>query len=394
MKQVLFFLLITFFALSTVEAQSLRELQEQRKKTEESIALTNKLIKKNSKNKNKELSNVKLLSNKISYRKKLISNLDNEIKELDRLIAEKETTIAAYNTDLDTMKANYAHLLQYMWTRRSRYNQMMYVLAGEDVTQIYRRFRYLKEFSSHQKAQATAIQNLSERLVLEKDSLQVQKEQQAQLIGQYSSETQKLENEQTSRKNKIDSLKKDARNLKKQLAAQQKKRDELKRFVDKLIAEEAKKASKDGKKMQLTPEQKLISDQFIGNKGKLPWPVASGVVTEHFGLHKHEVSNRVDVNSDGIDIQTDTGNDARSIFDGEVTLIAVLPGNVLGVIIRHGEYCSFYANLSEVYIKKGDIVNTKQKIGKIASNLDGESILHFEVWKGKTRNNPELWLSK
>jgi septal ring factor EnvC (AmiA/AmiB activator) len=154
MKQAIIFLFLLISTFSSVHAQSLKELQEQRKKTEESIALTNKMLKKNSKSKHQELSNLKLLSRKITYREKLITDISKETTQLEKIISEKELTIGSYNTDLEMMKANYAELIQYIWTRRSSYDQMMYVLAGEDVGQIYRRFRYLNEFSAYQKSQA------------------------------------------------------------------------------------------------------------------------------------------------------------------------------------------------------------------------------------------------
>lgn len=393
MKQALLLLFLLFTTLASVHAQTLKELQEQRKKTEESIALTNKMLETNSKSKNQELSNLKLLSQKISYREKLISDIDKETTALEKDIAEKELAIGSYTTDLEEMKTNYAQLIQHIWTRRSSYDQMMYVLAGEDIGQIYRRFRYLNEFSSYQKSQATAIQELSQRLIAERDNLAIQRDEQAALLTKYSTETKKLESEQSNKSKKVKTLKEQERTLKKQLIAQQKKRDELKKFVDNLIAEEAKKAKKDGK-MQLTPEQKLTSTQFAGNKGKFPWPVASGIIYEPYGKHNHEVYSRVQVENDGVDIRTDKGNNARSIFEGEVSSVIALPGYNKGVIVRHGEYYTFYANLIEVYVKKGDKVSTKQKLGKVYTDSEDKTIIHFQVWKEMTKQNPQLWLSR
>lgn len=395
MKQAITLVLLLSLSLSHVCAQSLRELQEQRKKTEASIALTNKLLNSNSKSKNQELSNIKLLSRKINYRKSLISNIEKENKSLEKLIYEKEITIESYSQDLAEMKDNYAELLQYMWTRRSSHDQLMYVLAGEDIAQIYRRFRYMSEFSAHQKSQALAIQDMNTRLVLEKDSLSAKKEQQTRLLTKYDKETKQLDAEQKSKSKKVDNLKSKERELKKQLAEQQKKRDKLKKFVDNLIAEEAKKAAKDASgKLKLTPEQKLTSSKFVGNKGKLPWPVSSGIVVEKYGQHTHEVYSRVKVQNDGIDIRTEKGGNARSIFDGKVISINALPGYNKGIIIQHGEYYTFYANLTQVYVKKGDQVSTKQKIGKVFTDSKGASTIHFQVWKGMNKQNPQHWISK
>jgi len=392
MKHLFFIFFIFLFATVHSSAQSLSELQNERKKTEEAIALTNKLLNENKKHKNQELSQLKLISRKINYRKKLISDIEKENQELERVIKEKENIIKTYETDLDQKKEDYAALLQYIWTRRSHNDQLMYILAGEDIAQIYRRFRYLREFASYQKAQATAIQDLSQRLVVERDSLQLQKQQQVKLLAQYSSERQQLQVEQNNKEQQVKALTQKEQKLRQQLIAQQKKRDELKKYVDKLIAEEANKAKKS--KLKLTPEQQLTSNQFIGNKGKLPWPVTSGIIDEPFGKHKHSQFSRVEVENDGIDILTDQESQARAVFDGEVISVNALPGYNKGIIIQHGEYYTFYANLKEVYVKKGDIVNTKQNIGKIYTDSTGKTLIHFEVWVDFKPQNPESWLSK
>ncbi len=391
MKHIIFFFILLFFT-SHLDAQTLSELQNERKKTEESIALTNKLINENKKHKNQELSQLKLINRKINYRKKLISDIDKENKTLAEIIEHKEIIIESYAADLESQKENYAELLRYIWTRRSTQDQLMYILAGNDITQMYRRFRYLNEFAGYQKAQATAIQELSHRLTLERDSLNLQKEQQTKLLAKYSNEREKLQSEQNIKEKQVKSLDKKEEKLRKQLAEQQKKRDELKKFVDRLIAEEAKKAKKTN--MKLTPEQKLTSSQFIGNKGKLPWPVASGIIDEPFGKHKHDQFSRVEVENDGIDILTDQESNARSVFDGEVISVNALPGYNKGLIIQHGEYYTFYANLKEVYVKKGDMVSTKQSIGKIFTDNAGKTLIHFEVWIDFKPQNPASWLSK
>jgi murein DD-endopeptidase MepM/ murein hydrolase activator NlpD len=153
--------------------------------------------------------------------------------------------------------------------------------------------------------------------------------------------------------------------------------------------------------MKLTPEQTLTSAQFSDNQGKLPWPVASGIIDEPYGKHNHEVYSRVQVENNGVDIRTDKGSNARSVFDGEIKSVIALPGYNKGVIVQHGKYFTFYANLCEVYVKKGDIVSTKQKIGQVFTDSKGASIIHFEVHmftQNKTnpmaKQNPQLWMCK
>jgi len=220
------------------------------------------------------------------------------------------------------------------------------------------------------------------------------------LLDSKTKEQYNLQQEQQKQDQYVKDLKQKERGLKRQLAQQQKKMDELNKVIEKIVAEEIRK-SNEGKenategKFALTPEEKLVSDQFDKNRGKLPWPVEQGIIISKYGEHKHEVEKTVTVNNPGVDIQTDEGAKARAIFKGTVTGIYQLPGYNLGVFVRHGEYLSFYANLSEVFVKKGDNVDTKQELGRIYTDeFNGRTFLHFEIWKSKVKNNPEYWIAR
>jgi murein DD-endopeptidase MepM/ murein hydrolase activator NlpD len=144
----------------------------------------------------------------------------------------------------------------------------------------------------------------------------------------------------------------------------------------------------------LTPEEKVLSDNFISNKGKLPWPVESGVISSSFGEHPHAVLDGIKVKNNGIDIATKKGSSARAVFNGIVTSIIVITNTNKAVLIRHGDYFTVYSNLESVSVSKGQTVTTKQRIGTVyTGDSDGKTELHFEVWEGKLLCNPALWLA-
>ena len=147
------------------------------------------------------------------------------------------------------------------------------------------------------------------------------------------------------------------------------------------------------KKYKLTPEEKLISDDFAKNRGKLPWPVEQGFVSEKFGVNVHPVFKQVKLNNAGITITTSRNADVRAVFKGVVTEIMFIPGDNNVVIVRHGNYLTVYSNLVEIFIKKGDTVNVKQKIGKLAVSSGNNSTLNFQVWRDKDNLDPQLWLT-
>lgn len=149
----------------------------------------------------------------------------------------------------------------------------------------------------------------------------------------------------------------------------------------------------------LTPEAVNLANSFEANKGKLPWPVDRGIITGSFGTHKHAVAQRVMVDNNGIDIQANPGAAVRTVFDGTVTSIFSVPGRGNVVLVSHGVYFTVYSQLATVNVAKGSQVKTKQTIGTVGTNEDGESIMNFQVWKVGTNNNtskmnPESWIAR
>ncbi len=138
-----------------------------------------------------------------------------------------------------------------------------------------------------------------------------------------------------------------------------------------------------------------MSSNFEENRGGLPWPVENGVISSTFGEHFHPVLKQVKTKNNGIDVLTDENMKSRAVFEGEVTRVISIPNYNYVVMIRHGEYLTVYSNLSEVYVKKGDKVETKQSIGKVYTDKkEMKTEIHFELWKGKTLLNPANWLAK
>jgi len=147
----------------------------------------------------------------------------------------------------------------------------------------------------------------------------------------------------------------------------------------------------------MTKDELELSNSFSQNKGRLPMPLSGKyMIVGHFGQQQHQELKYVQVNSSGIDIQTTPGTTARSVFNGVVTRVFVMPGYNSSVIIRHGNYLTIYSNLSEVFVKAGDKVTTRQSIGRIYSDPEenNRTVLHFQLWKETTKLNPEPWLNK
>jgi murein hydrolase activator len=141
-----------------------------------------------------------------------------------------------------------------------------------------------------------------------------------------------------------------------------------------------------------SPELEKVSADFDNAFGSLPWPVRNGVIAQKFGSVEDKDLKIVTTNN-GIDISVPSSTAVRAVSGGKVVQIAFLPtfGNI--VIIRHPKsYLTVYANLGQLQVAKDDLITSQQLIGVSGKMAEGGSVVHFEIWKGRVKQNPQKWL--
>lgn len=392
------------FCLGAQTTKEIIDLQNIRKKALESIEATNRLITSTRKNTMSLLNRLNLLNAEIKTRKEVISVLNREIAAIDREQRRINSEVKRLSDDLDRKKQNYASAVQGMYASRAARNELMFILSASTFSQSYNRMRYLREYSAWRKEQAQEIVARQTELNAKKEELARTRRAKEGLIAERQQEASNLKSQEEKQQEAVRELKKKEKTLKAELARHQKQADALNRKIEQLIAEEARKAAakknaerKEKGGYSMTKAERQLSDNFEQNKGKLPFPLTGNyVIVGRFGQQQHQELKYVKTNNNGIDLQTQPGTGARAVFNGVVTKVFVVPGYNSSVIIRHGNYLTVYSNLSEVYVKAGDKVSTRQAIGKIYSDPEdgNRTILHFQIWKETTKINPELWLDK
>jgi septal ring factor EnvC (AmiA/AmiB activator) len=288
---------------------------------------------------------------------------------------------------------------------KNNYDNWVFILSSKSFNQAYKRLKYLKQYAQHRKMQAVLITNIKEQLLQKVESLQNQKiylqkdkEKKKSLIDDKKDEVKDLEDQQTEKKEVINKLQKSEKYFKKELQKKQQAAKFLDEKIRKIIEEEirkarAKKKTKDG--FELTPEAKALSDSFLENKGKLPWPLDKGLIVQAFGKQKNAVFKDVETHNNGVDIATDKGAKVRAVFDGKISRIFLIKGAGKVILINHGEYFSVYSGLKEVSVKLGEKVYAKEEIGVVMTDENkGKTQLHFEIWKNYDKQDPSLWLYK
>ena len=399
-----FVLLVSLLAMPIV-AQTRQQLEAQKKKTLESLAQTNKLLDETQKSKKGSENKINLLKRSINERNALIKSLNGEISLLEQNIVQLEEERKQLEEKLAFQKADYARLVRETHARRNYFSPLLFILSSDNFSQAYRRFRYLQELSDYRKRQAAEILQLTGELEAKGLALQSDKADKGRVMSEKEREAKKLESDRQREKQMLTELQKKEADLKAKQKKQQIKADELNAKIQKLVAAEIKKeeerrrkeAAKQGKPVyQMSKDEQLVAGNFEKNKGKLPLPVERGFISGHFGVQPHPVLPHVTTNNKGIYIQTPAGSTARAIFEGVVTKCFMVPGSNSSVIVKHGNYRTVYSNLTEIYVKEGDKVTTKQKLGKIFVDTenDNKTELYLMLYKDTDIQNPELWLAK
>ncbi len=346
-------------------------------------------------NKSRQLASTKELSfiqRKISNRKRLLSQTESRIRDIERESALKRREIESLNIELESLKKRYSHLVYNAYKLRDKTSWVLYVFASKNMEQGYRRWSYLKNYSQSIKRSATLIKEKSSRLTQETERLAILREESITMQKQREQEYRSLAGEEKRAREIIASLSRREREFRQQLTEKRREMERLNREIARIIAEAAKeKRSTDYKD---TEADRILSDQFENNKGRLPWPVKEGVIIEPFGQHIHPVFKNIQLPfNNGVNISTTAKSQVFSIFNGVVKQILVMPGYNQCVLIQHGNYYTFYTKLERVLVKAGDSVKTGELLGTL-TETEGNSVIHFQLWSGTIKQNPEHWISK
>lgn len=399
------FILFIFLAIgsSNANAQSQRqqELEEKRRELQQEIREITKLLFAGKKEKKSVVSAVEDLNYKISVRKNLIRITNQQANLLTREINANQGEISTRRVKLKALKEAYADMIVKSYKNRARDNKLMFLLSSSSFQQAYRRLQYIKQYADYQRQQAEIIKVETKQLQLLNQDLLVQKKDKQKLVGENKAAKLILDKELKDQQAFIESIQKNLAKFSAQIKDKQKASEKLDKEIRKLIREAIaasnKKAGKSVKSrtFSMTPEQKVLAANFTANKGKLPWPVASGVVKMRFGTNPSPIDPSIKIKSNGVRIATNKGEPIRAVFDGVVQGIMTPKNGNNTIMIRHGNYITVYKNLSKFYVSKGDIVTTKQVLGEVITNkASGESILSFGIYKDSAIQNPSIWVYK
>lgn len=383
-------ILLLVATASGLRAQDTSAQEAKKARLEREIAIIDKQLAENSSKSSAMLSNLTLIRKKISNRKSLVEESDRQIRTMSDNIYLKQRQINTLQARLDTLTSHYSRLILSAYKNRDSRLWYMHILASENLGQAFRRYSYFKNLSTQMNKEAKEIRVMQDDLIKEREALAVMKKQAQAVKAERVAELEKLRKEEAQADNVVKKLKKNRKTYQNQLAAKKKEVVALNREIERLVAAAMQSPSGTAKKKQ-EPIDYTLAEEFSKNKGKLPWP-ADGPVVGRFGKHFHPVFKNLELPpNNGIDVAVAKGVDVKAVFKGVVKQVLVMPGYNQCVLIQHGNYFTFYCKLKSVNVKAGQKVKTGDVIGNI-DTINGDTQLHFEVWKGTKPQNPESWL--
>ena len=424
MKNILLLCLACLFVwnASAQTTQKIKELENQRNELQQQIAESETLLRSTKNDVKSQLDNLALINGQIADRKKYINAIEQDVKSLNNEINALLRQLKTLQRDLKDKKDKYESSVQYMYRNKSIHEKLLFIFSAENLSQTYRRLRYVREYANFQRLQAVEIERKQKQVNAKKAELEVTRGAKEKLLKEGEAEKKKLEKQEKEKQGILNGLKRKQRGIQSEINKKRRSANKLNAQIDRLIEQEIEKArkraeeearktsAKEGKKptekpvskqpvqkgtvdkFRMNSEDRQLSGTFESNKGRLPMPITGPyVIVGRYG--QYAVAKNVRLDNKGIDIRGKEGAKARAVFDGEVSAIFKYNG-LSNVLVRHGNYISVYCNLSSVSVAKGSKVKAREEIGVVQKDASGNAVLHFQLRKETTKLNPEVWLGR
>lgn len=416
---ILFFLLLLPEMVFAQSTPKIRQLEKERNELRSRIDESETLLQSAGKDIKSQLDNLALISGQIVERRRYLTSIQRDLNSIQQEINRLESEMKILDEDLKLKRERYEKSLQYLHRNSTIQEKLMFVFSADNLSQMYRRLRYVKQYADFQRLKGEEIKTKLSEIKEHKKITEETYQAKVALLEHQESEKKKLEAQEAERKEILASMQRKQIQLRNELEKQRKAANRLNAEIDRLIAieieaarkreeeerrrreaqarkqKENKSGNKEKEQMdvyKVDDSDRKLSGTFERNKGKLPVPVTGPyVVVGRYGQYQVEGLKNVRLDNKGIDIKTKPGAMARSIFDGEVTAVFQYNG-LANVLVRHGSYISVYCNLESVIVRQGSQLKTRDVIGQINTDADGNTVLHFQLRKEKEKLNPELWI--
>ena len=371
-----------------IEAQQSRSELERRKKLSlRRISTAKRILSQTDHTKKASINQLTLLSKRIEAQATLVATISQELYHINGVISGTHQFVQSLQADLKKLQAEYVRMVLWAYKDRSGINQLTFLFSSDSFRQLFLRMKYLTHYARQRRVQLEAIQKVHQALDHQQRALHKKRRNQETLFKEERLRRRQLLKLKKEKQQLIRTLSTRSAQLRKELKVQRASIARLDKLIKTLIAKDTKSATALDQ-----AAQRVLSRNFLSKKKRLDWPVPIGIIASKFGLQQHPVFKNIKQKNIGIEIQTPGSVAVRSVFEGVVSEIALIPGMNSVVIIQHGAYRTVYARLKKILVNKGEYLASQQQIGQVYTNAQGHAAVHFEVWHNTETLNPERWL--
>lgn len=389
---------------TTAKKEDINTLKNKQSQLKKQMQNTDKKLTETQRNTKQSLRELERLNEDIIYRDQLIKKQAEELNRYSSQIDSLNVSIDRLSDEYKVLKKKQSDMIYYAFmTNNSQSDFIIYILSSKNFQEAYRRVIYLSNLATMRKEQSAELNKTKQDIQVRRDKVDLLKSRTKDLLAKQEKEKEFAVYQKQKQDKLLVSLQAQEKYLKSELQKQQQASEQLNEKIQKIIAQQAEAAKKRSQPTKtttkggyaMTKEETTVAGGFEKNKGLLPWPVR-GNITGSFGKQPHPVLKDVTVNNKGIYITAAPGSKATAVYDGTVSQCFSVPGNNNAVIVRHGNYLTVYANLTDIYVKTGSKVSKGNPIGKIYEDAEdkNKATLFFQVWKEKNLLNPQQWLKK
>ena len=385
-----FCLIALLLSVPELKAQRSRASLERRKQESlRRIAESERILSKIQSIRKASIGQLNTLTQQIEAHISLIEALSEELLYLNGEISETSQVIQSLKKDLTRLREEYAKMVFWAYKNRTGVNQLTFLFSSESFRQFFLRMKYLSHYAEQRRVQLEAIQKVQRALDLQQKDLRSKRNNQEKVVQEEQRRRKRLISLKEEKEKLLQQLGHQSKELRSSLKSDRASIEKLDRLIKEIIARETNKKTPSNPALL-----RRLSASFSQQKSRLNWPVSSGIVISKFGRQRHPVFKSIEQNNIGIEIQLPNSVAVRSVFEGTVSEIALIPGMNSVVIVQHGEYRTVYARLAQVQVSKGQNLLRNQQIASSYVNAQGSSDLHFEVWYKTQKLDPETWLRR
>ena len=403
----LLLLALSLVLAKAAPAQSRTRLEERREALTEQIATTSRLLRASSQDRAAALDQLYGLQRQLVQRDELIAVMRLQIARAEESLGRTDAVIASMQADYETLRTGYGQLVRAALRQNLLSDRLGYLLSAEGINEAFLRARYLRRYDENRRRQLALLTRTRASLAGKLARMATLREQREGLLSAEEAQQELRERELAQKNALIATLNGSRARLRRDLARQRKERARLDGAIAEVIdaasareTERRERRATSADPNSTAPPRPATADDyntalgedFSSSRRRLPWPV-EGFVTKPFGRQAHPTLANVEIDNRGVDIRTDPGAEVRSVFEGEVVGLQQVPGYHAMVILQHGDFYTVYSKLTDVRVKTGGRVGTRDILGTAAvDGTSGTSEVHFEVWRGKAAEDPVGWL--